>query len=164
MPGLKVLVCSWNVGNAPPPATFAPWIPPGGGGSDIIAVGLQECAYTPPTKEDGGRRGSWKEGILGSVFSGVTGEGGTFHFLKQVQEYLGDAYVPVSAANLMQIRLLVMIRRELVPHLRAVEKSAEATGQGHVLGNKGGVVVKLEVHGTSLCFVNAHLAAHEQVR
>ncbi|CAK4718057.1 unnamed protein product [Aphanomyces euteiches] len=42
-----------------------------------------------------------------------------------------------------------------------VEKITEATGVGNVIGNKGGVVLKLHVNTRSFCFVNCHLAAHE---
>jgi hypothetical protein len=40
---IRVAVCSWNVGNAPPPDDLAPWIPKAG--FDLIAIGTQECQY-----------------------------------------------------------------------------------------------------------------------
>ncbi|GLD93678.1 hypothetical protein PINS_up002283 [Pythium insidiosum] len=45
---LRVFVGSWNVGNAMPPkrqATLSAWIPLGGGGFDVLAIGLQESSY-----------------------------------------------------------------------------------------------------------------------
>jgi hypothetical protein len=48
---LSVLACTWNCGNARPPRDLAPWLPAGGGGHDIIVVGLQECTYTGKEKE-----------------------------------------------------------------------------------------------------------------
>ena len=42
-----------------------------------------------------------------------------------------------------------------------VETAKEACGIGGVVGNKGGLVVKLRVHGATLCFISSHLAAHE---
>ena len=47
-PPLRVLTCSWNCGNAPV-ADLSPWIPKGGLGYDIIAVGLMECTFTEKT-------------------------------------------------------------------------------------------------------------------
>ncbi len=40
---IRIAVCSWNVGNAPPPDDLAPWVPKDG--FDIIAIGTQECEY-----------------------------------------------------------------------------------------------------------------------
>jgi len=40
-----VLTCSWNCGNAPV-NDLSPWIPKGGLGYDVIAVGLMECTFT----------------------------------------------------------------------------------------------------------------------
>jgi hypothetical protein len=50
-PTIKVLVCSWNVGNAPPKIEEIKdnWINPGPE-VNIVAVGVQECAY----KDEGG--------------------------------------------------------------------------------------------------------------
>jgi hypothetical protein len=44
-PPLRVLTCSWNCGNAPA-GDLSLWIPKGGVGYDIIAVGLMECTFT----------------------------------------------------------------------------------------------------------------------
>ena len=50
-PTLTVMVCSWNVGNAPPNRDEMRnhWITPGPE-IDIVVVGVQECSY----KESGG--------------------------------------------------------------------------------------------------------------
>jgi hypothetical protein len=42
-----------------------------------------------------------------------------------------------------------------------VEHTREATGLAGVLGNKGGLAVKLKVARTTFCFVSCHLAAHQ---
>jgi len=42
-----------------------------------------------------------------------------------------------------------------------VDGAKEATGLGHVVGNKGGQVARFKVGSTSLAFVSSHLAAHE---
>ena len=60
-----------------------------------------------------------------------------------------------------EMRLSVWARKELHPHISEVETAKEACGIGGVVGNKGGLVVKLQVDGTTLCFVSSHLAAHE---
>jgi endonuclease/exonuclease/phosphatase family metal-dependent hydrolase len=45
--------------------------------------------------------------------------------------------------------------------VHSIRKSTEATGLGNVLGNKGGTVVSFGFHDLSMCFVNTHLAAHQ---
>ena len=60
-----------------------------------------------------------------------------------------------------EMRLLVFVRRPLSPSVADVEVSAENTGLGHVLANKGGIVARLTLGETSLCFVSCHLQAHE---
>jgi len=50
---LRVLVGTFNVGNARPKEDFAPWLPRHGEGFDVIAVGVQESTYTSTHHEHG---------------------------------------------------------------------------------------------------------------
>ena len=43
-----------------------------------------------------------------------------------------------------------------------VQSSVFARGVGGVLGNKGSVFVRMDVHDTSICFINSHFTAHQK--
>ncbi|ETV80101.1 hypothetical protein H257_06494 [Aphanomyces astaci] len=83
----------------------------------------------------------------------------SYPFFVQLLEHLGADYMVAGAVELMEIRLAVFVHTRNA--VSDVEKITEATGVGNVIGNKGGVVVKLVVDQRSFCFVNCHLAAHE---
>jgi endonuclease/exonuclease/phosphatase family metal-dependent hydrolase len=137
-----------NVGNAEPPDSLAPWVPRGGfkpGSSserfDVIAVGLQECSYTAandPNKSSADH-----------------------HFIRKVAAELGSGWVKVESKSLMEMRMVVFLLSKHKGGLKHVESATSATGQAHLLGNKGGLAVKMELYFTTLCFVSCHLAAHE---
>jgi hypothetical protein len=57
------------------------------------------------------------------------------------------------------MRLTIYARKTLNVH--SVLKASSATGIGGVLGNKGGLVVRLNIEHTVLAFCSCHLAAHE---
>jgi hypothetical protein len=82
------------------------------------------------------------------------------HFIKKLKEHIGSGYICVEE-HLLEIRIAVFVKCELQQHMSMVQKAHKATGIGGVIGNKGGVVVAFEICGTSLAFVNCHLAAHE---
>ena len=48
-------------------------------------------------------------------------------------------------------------------HLEVLDTATEATGIGGVGGNKGGVGIAIQLHRTTMCFVTAHLAAHQEM-
>lgn len=80
------------------------------------------------------------------------------HFIEMVRISLGKEWRTVQQAHLMELRLAVFARIHLA--VTNVEKAWSATGIGKVVGNKGGLVIGLDVRCTSLCFVCTHLAAH----
>mmetsp|Transcript_23895 Transcript_23895/g.29077 ORF Transcript_23895/g.29077 Transcript_23895/m.29077 type:complete len:659 (+) Transcript_23895:37-2013(+) len=60
-----------------------------------------------------------------------------------------------------QIRLMILVRKELIDEVSEIESKAENTGLGSVLANKGGIAVNVTIRNTRICFITAHLAAHE---
>lgn len=76
---------------------------------------------------------------------------------------LGDSYVMHCKNSLGQMRVAAFVRADVAPAVHHWQKSTEATGIGHVLSNKGGVGIACKVWDTSLCFMNSHLAAHDDM-
>ncbi|KAF9466458.1 Endonuclease/exonuclease/phosphatase [Collybia nuda] len=64
--------------------------------------------------------------------------------------------------RMMGIYLAIYIHRDLRPLVRGTSRSAVTAGLiGGRVGNKGGVGITINIDGTTLLFLNAHLAAHE---
>ena len=51
---------------------------------------------------------------------------------------------------------------QVLPHLDVLDSATEPTGIGGVGGNKGGVAIAVSLHRTTVCFITAHLAAHQE--
>jgi hypothetical protein len=56
---------------------------------------------------------------------------------------------------------VVYAHRAILNFISNVQSHAVATGIYNTLGNKGGIGITLSIGKTSFCFVNAHLAAHQ---
>ncbi len=65
-----------------------------------------------------------------------------------------------NSGLVVEIGVMVLVRRRLLPHVNSVAHDSEATGILGVVANKGGVGISMSVFGTPLCFIGAHLAAH----
>eukprot|EP00455_Lapot_gusevi_P051406 TRINITY_DN7650_c0_g1_i2.p1 TRINITY_DN7650_c0_g1~~TRINITY_DN7650_c0_g1_i2.p1 ORF type:complete len:636 (-),score=195.09 TRINITY_DN7650_c0_g1_i2:4-1911(-) len=133
---ISVTSCSWNVGNAPPPEDLSLWIPKEG--YRIIAIGVQECKYDPRPPH-ATCAADWKACLA---------------------QHLPN-YELVAESNLWEMRLSVFVEKNYFQFISNIEFTSEATGVAHVLGNKGGVVVSFSYKDSSFCFVNSHLAAHQ---
>jgi len=71
-------------------------------------------------------------------------------------------YKLVMSKALVGLLLCVYVSNRIIPYVKDVRATHQPTGIMGVMGNKGGVCVRLSVHDTSLCFVCAHLAAHRE--
>lgn len=134
----KVFNGTWNVGNAVPSEDLSEWIP-SDGTHDILAIGCQECKYEPR-----------------SGFSTNKDD-----WINTLTDAVGPGYERLDYVQMWQIALAVFVKSNLIPEISEVTKGTEATGIGRVMGNKGGVKISFHVRHTSFCFINSHLAAHQ---
>jgi len=134
---LDVFVGTWNVGNAPPPADLSPWIPKNK--YTVYVIGAQECKYKFREQYQ-----SCEEDWEATLYT-----------------HLGPEYALLKSKSLGQMRLVVFARKKESSKFMNFETATEATGIGHVMSNKGGVAISFSYNDTSICFINAHLAAHQ---
>ena len=86
------------------------------------------------------------------------------HWFDLVKAAVGPEYVTVQTAVLLQMRLIVLARRDVADLVTETRVGYQATGiLGGTVGNKGGLMVRIELaHGReSMAFVATHLSAHE---
>eukprot|EP00210_Caulerpa_lentillifera_P006808 g6507.t1 len=185
---LKLLCCTWNLGNQQPSQDLDGWFRLDPQNLyDLIVISVQESAYrmkrsilaatsdssdddTPLDEQQPERKPMFAKGSsfsvrrLGHVGSmprvdnGVNRTNIEADLLKE--RFEGD-YLLVKSVTMGQIRMLIFAKTELYPTINSVKTATQATGVAGVGQNKGGVAVSFRIWDTHLCFVNSHLAAHQ---
>jgi hypothetical protein len=138
---LFVRVITWNLcGQMPPPIedTCKVLIP--GSRYHIYVIGSEECERTIAQSAINPSKRNWEE---------------------YLSRALGADYVPIRSHTLQAIHLMVFAHYTIARYISCVSSAAVSTGIGNTLGNKGGVGVYFIIGNTSLVFVNAHCAAHQ---
>jgi inositol polyphosphate 5-phosphatase INPP5B/F len=114
---------------------------------DIYALGFQEIVELTPV----------------NVATDMMGPQRTQFWVEQInacfKKHSTEAYVCIGVRNLVGILLCVYIRQSLFNFVSDVRWSTTAVGIMGVMGNKGGVVMRFNIHSTGICIVCAHLAA-----
>ncbi|KAL7030391.1 hypothetical protein ACKWTF_006638 [Chironomus riparius] len=59
--------------------------------------------------------------------------------------------------------LTIFVKRKHLYHIREIESEYVRTGFGGMWGNKGAVATRMNCYGCSICLVNSHLAAHDEM-
>ncbi|XP_011146720.1 inositol polyphosphate 5-phosphatase OCRL-1 isoform X1 [Harpegnathos saltator] len=139
----RILTCTWNVNGQPPNGIkLDQWLSSDETPPDIYAIGFQELDLSKEAFlfHETPREEEWRQVVVNSL-------------------HPGGVYTQVALVRLVGMMLLVYA---LEPHIPFIEYSTDTVGTGIMgkLGNKGGVAVSCRIHNTSICFVNAHLAAH----
>eukprot|EP00943_MAST-04B_sp_MAST-4B-sp1_P003617 g3617.t1 len=168
---LQILIVSWNVGNAHPNEDeLYSLLNIRDKKPDMIVIGAQECTYNhskaSPTKSSDNTLNTQAINNSSPTESAPnrTNRGISFnaedYFSKLTESCLDGEYELLTKVKLMEMRQLIYVRKEIIMHFSNIEKKVEATGLAHVVGNKGGLAIKLEYKGTSMVFLSCHLAAH----
>ena len=133
---VRILATTYNMGDCGPPEDLTPWLGPGGAESehDLVVIGVQECDYP----------------------------GAADLYFKSIKDHFGDEFVALESLSLTTIRLIALVKRKHRFKISNIDTSKEATGIAGVYGNKGGVAISFNWLSQRLCFINSHLAAHQE--
>ncbi|CAM9717188.1 unnamed protein product [Ectocarpus sp. 4 AP-2014] len=74
----------------------------------------------------------------------------------------GTTFVLVAKEHLVGTWLAVFVRTSMLKQVSDVRSATVSAGMMGVMGNKGGVGIRLRLRDSSLCFVSSHLAAHRE--
>ncbi|XP_047311089.1 type I inositol polyphosphate 5-phosphatase 12-like isoform X2 [Impatiens glandulifera] len=149
---IRILIGTWNVGERKGSnEALMTWLGSAANDAGIVVVGCQEVdmgagflamSVAREAVGEGSSIGKWWQDALGKALN----EGTTFE--------------RVGSRELAGLVIAIWVRKTLRPHVGDLDVAAVACGLGRVIGNKGGVGLRLRVYDRVLCFVNCHLAAH----
>ena len=145
---LSVFILSWNIGGFKPSnldlvdlnfLNFENY-----GNPDIVAVGFQEVVNLNmknmmSTNND--KLVSLWESIITTNLNKI------------------DKYFVVASQNLIGCLLVVFVKENVKDRIKKVDTDLISLGLAGKLGNKGAVLIKLEIDDTAICFTNCHLQA-----
>ncbi|KAL7492095.1 hypothetical protein ACHAWT_001312 [Skeletonema menzelii] len=155
----RIFVGTWNVNAKGKDENLSSWLcadwhqygPP-----DIVVVGFQEMvdlnAVNVAVENKSQQRSQfWVDRIRST--------------LNSRENTMGDpmrAYTQIAVKYLVGLLVCVFVKAPHKPRLKYVGTDSVGVGVMGVMGNKGGVSIRLQFYDTTLCFVCTHLAAHRE--
>ena len=164
---LRLFVGTWNVNGKVPREALSPWLldgatagAGGGGGAsgaavdlpDLYVIGLQEMVDLSVTNV---------------TIGGAVSKKASKEWAALIESSLNEAvaapenrYEMLTSRCLVGLNIVAFVKARFRQHVSDVQDAEAPVGIMGVMGNKGGVSVRLRIFDSTLCFVCAHLAAH----
>ncbi|KAK5943564.1 Inositol-1,4,5-trisphosphate 5-phosphatase 1 [Knufia obscura] len=118
-------------------------------GFEMVIVGFQEIVELSPQQimnTDPDRRIRWEQAVKHVINESTI-------------EKDEDRYILLRSGQLVGAALMVFVKISTLSKIKNVEGAIKKTGMSGIAGNKGAVAIRMDIEGSSLCFVTAHLAA-----
>eukprot|EP00111_Clytia_hemisphaerica_P006345 TCONS_00018387-protein len=140
---MTIFVGTWNVNGQLATETLVPWLRDVSTPPDVYAIGFQELDLSAEALvfNDSSRERSWLDAIENGLPTSA-------HYFR------------LRVIRLVGMMLVVYIQQKHEQQVYDAEAEHNGTGIMGMMGNKGGVSVRFQLHNSSICFVNSHLAAH----
>ncbi|KRT85816.1 hypothetical protein AMK59_1973 [Oryctes borbonicus] len=140
----SIFVGTWNVNGQPPPPSLSTWLSCDPEPPILYAIGFQELDLSKEAFlfSDSPREAEWERAVVTSTHPGAK-------------------YRTLALIRLVGIQLIVLIQTDHYGFVKDVAYDTCGTGILGKMGNKGGVAIRIRLYDTTLCFVNSHLAAHQ---
>lgn len=143
---IRIFCGTWNVNASKPIEDLVPWlitdpVP------DVYVIGLQEMVDLNAGNliVDNSASKAWEEKILQCLSD----------------NYKSQLWVRCSSKHMVGVAMMVFARVDVVGQMVNVQSDSVGVGVMGVGGNKGGVAIRFQLYDSKLCFVNSHLAAHQ---
>ena len=132
------------------------WGPNGENTPDIVAVGFQEIvdlnAVNVAVDNKSQQKSQFWTERIGATLNSHRHSGGDPM----------RAYILLSQRYLVGLQICVFVKAPHRQRVKYVHSDSVGVGVMGVMGNKGGVSVRLQFYDSTICIVNTHLAAHRE--
>ncbi|XP_065649887.1 inositol polyphosphate 5-phosphatase OCRL isoform X3 [Hydra vulgaris] len=140
----SVFTGTWNVNGQLAFECLKPWIDCNVEPPDVLAIGFQELDLSAEALvfNDSSREDLWIKAIENALPKRAD-------------------YFKLKHVRLVGMMLVVYVQTKHKMQVLCLEAETNATGIMGMMGNKGGVAIRFQLHNSTICFVNCHLAAHQ---
>lgn len=162
----RIFLGTWNVNAKGKDEPLDSWLCAGWGSNgeyapDIVAVGLQEmvdlnAVNVAVDNKSAVKSQAWVERIRMTLNSRHYGGN------RGQEDPNGLPYILVQSKYLVGLMLCVFVKASHKGRVKCVHSDSVGVGVMGMMGNKGGVSVRMQFYDSTLCFVNSHLAAHRE--